>query len=69
MTPSPSDRITLAENVALLRCSHGRVAALAFGPAGVWLERDRRDGHVVSAWAPPLLNLWRGEAVIDGGGI
>lgn len=69
MTPSPSDQITLAENVALLRCSRGRVLALAFGPAGVWLERNPRDGHVLSAWAVPLLSLWRGEAVSDGGGI
>ena len=69
MTPSACDLITLAENVALLRCSRGRVLELAFGPAGVWLERSPRDGHVVSTWAPPLLSLWRDEAVSDGGGI
>jgi hypothetical protein len=69
VTPSAGDRITLAENVALLRCSHGHILALAFRPAGVWLERDRRDGRVVSAWALPLLSLWRGESVSDGGGI
>ncbi len=69
---SPSTRcayVSEVETVQLLREAHGRQLALAFGPHGVWLETEPRTGRAVSAWASPLLALWRGETFDDGGGI
>jgi hypothetical protein len=52
----------------LIEASEGRTVGVAFGPGGVWLNREE-DGTLASPWAIPLLQSWRGETVAEGAGI
>lgn len=67
--PETDLKLSEAEFPRLIReAPSGASVAVAFGPRGVWLEKDT-SGAVVSAWAIPLLQLWRGETVADGAAI
>ena len=66
---APADAVSEDETTRLIRASSGRVLALDFGAAGARLQRDPASGALLSAWAAPLLAIWRGEVVTDGGGI
>lgn len=67
--PETSLKLSETEFSRLIReAPFGAQVGVSFGPSGVWLNKDA-SGALVSAWAIPLLQLWRGETVADGAAI
>lgn len=63
-----ADRIYISHNETVALVKAGGALALQFGSNAAWLKRDA-EGRVISAWALPMLRVWRGTHFENGGGI